>query len=114
MTHCSSDDYRTAILKLPQGLKGISQVECTFQEMRGRRLSLETPFEVPRSAAVSVEYEDALYLGEVIRTTARGGRCFVEIDVEQILSGLSSLMALRNRLLADQPVRPAVGIPVRS
>ncbi len=58
------------------------------------RISLSTP--------VSVEYNDAMFLGEVLHCQATAnGQYHIEIIVEQILTGLQSLMALRDGLLGE-------------
>ena len=66
------------------------------------------------STPVSVEYNDALFLGEVMLCKVGSDGVFrVEIFVEQILTGLQSLMALRAGLLGDAPaVQPRGFIPV--
>jgi hypothetical protein len=71
------------------------------------------------SSPVSVEYNDAMFLGEVIICQPAGdGNYRVEIRVEQILTGLQSLIALRAGLLGSAaPVTPSgfvpVGVPVQ-
>lgn len=62
---------------------------------------IEAPEAVAISTPVSVEYDDSLFLGEVVRCAQLGNSWMVDIKVEQILSGLQSLMALRARLLSE-------------
>ena len=113
MTNNCFDDSRLAVLQLPAGSLGEPrQVECSFEEMRGNRLSIECSIAVPCSTAVSVNYEDALFLGEVISSSALTGGWALEIQVEQILSGLNSLMALRKQLMVGQAVTPLTAVPV--
>lgn len=69
--------------------------------MQGKRLTVDATEDVPVSSPVSVEYDDALFLGEVVTCAAHEKGWTVEIKVEQILSGLQSLMALRARLLSE-------------
>lgn len=69
--------------------------------MQGKRLILEVSAPVPAFTAVTVEYNDALFLGEVITCAEVNGLCKVEVKVEQILTGLQSLIALRARLLGE-------------
>jgi hypothetical protein len=77
-------------------------VSCSFQGSEGKRLVLQASEPVPVSSAVSVEFNDALFLGEVVACTVGGNRtCDIEIKIEQILSGLQSLMALRSHLLSE-------------
>lgn len=82
--------------------------------MEGKRLVLESPERIGLASAVSVEYNDAMFLGEVMlcRPTT-DGNFRIEIFVEQILTGLQSLMALRAGLLGDgQTVAPRAFVPV--
>lgn len=84
-----------------------------FVEMNGKKLIVDVQEPIAISTAITVECDDAMFLGEVVATTQQNGRFHVEIAVEQVLSGLQSLMALRNQLLGDSApaVRPekAVG-----
>lgn len=73
----------------------------TFVEMQGKRLIVDVQQPVAVSAAVTVECDDAMFLGEVAAVTEMNGRYHVEIAVEQVLSGLQSLMALRAQLLGE-------------
>lgn len=87
-------------------------VSCTFQGMQGKRLLLEAGQKVPASTAVSIEYNDAMFLGEVIACTSTPGASWrVEVKVEQILTGLQSLMALRTRLLGEGVASPFGLVP---
>jgi len=84
----------------PDGTKRC--VPCQFQGFEGKRLSLQASEPVPVSSAVSVEFNDALFLGEVVASNGEPNRAFdIEVKVEQVLSGLQSLMALRSRLLGE-------------
>jgi len=77
-------------------------VPCTFQGMQNKRLILEAQERLSISAAVSVQYNDAMFLGEVMTCRREtGGAWCLEVKVEQILTGLESLMALRSRLLGE-------------
>ena len=84
---------------------------CRVLSFRGNRLSLLTVRDIPLCVPLTVEHEDALYLGEVVKSgqpqaSADVGRnqneYHVEIHVEQVLSGLQSLVTLRARLLDEQ------------
>ena len=70
--------------------------------MQGKRLLLEANERLPISTPVSVECEDAMFLGEVVacaKTSSQGWK--LDIKVEQIVDGLQGLMALRARLLGE-------------
>ncbi len=99
-----AEDAPSAVIQLAlsdsSGKKRL--IPCSFQGSEGKRLSLQASEPVPVSSAVSVEFNDALFLGEVVACTGEANRaCNVEIEVEQVLSGLQSLMALRSRLLGE-------------
>jgi hypothetical protein len=95
----------------PNGSK--IQIPCAFSAMDGKRLILEAPERISMSTPVSVEYNDAMFLGEVILCKSDlPGSYRVEIYVEQILTGLQSLMALRVGLLgASQTPDPTAARP---
>ena len=83
--------------------------------MEGKRLFVESPERISMSTPVSVEYNDAMFLGEVVLCKPTGdGNYRVEIFVEQILTGLQSLMALRAGLLGDTSaaVKPQAFVPL--
>ena len=82
--------------------------------MQGKRLILEVSEPLPASAAVTVEYNDALFLGEVLICRETNGLCKVEIKVEQILTGLQSLIALRSRLLGENTLQSRRMEPVEA
>lgn len=76
--------------------------------MEGKRLKLLSPERISMSTPASVEYNDAMFLGEVMLCHATtDGNYNVEIFVEQILTGLQSLMKLRAGLLGDAATTPA-------
>ncbi len=100
----TSDDYShgTATIQIPTGDANGSklQIPCSFSGMDGKRLILEAPERVSMSTPVSVEYNDAMFLGEVMLCKQDRPEAYrVEIHVEQILTGLQSLIALRAGLL---------------
>ncbi|MGI8962035.1 MAG: hypothetical protein ACR2IV_20215 [Bryobacteraceae bacterium] len=111
-----ANDAPSAVIQLasPDADGRKRTVPCSFQGSEGKRLVLHANEPVPISSAVSVEFNDALFLGEVVACTGGVNRsCNIEIKIEQILSGLQSLMALRSHLLSEgvPQQRPAL-IPV--
>lgn len=76
---------------------------CSVDFCNGRELRITTPEPLAPGAAVSVEHEDALLLGEVVRSTGQSGGWQHFIRVEQILNGLMTIMALRAHLLQEAP-----------
>lgn len=92
------------------------RIDCKFYGMEGKRLGLNSPERVAVLMPVTVEYNDALFLGEVTACRANAVEGFdIEMGVEQILTGLESLMVLRARLLGEgfaSTAPAAVGTPV--
>ncbi len=80
--------------------------------MNGKRLSVEATEAVPVSTALSVEHDDELFLGEVVACGEAGPGWKLDIKVEQILTGLQSLMALRARLLSEGVPQPLGLMPI--
>lgn len=100
----SFEQDQSAVLNLPSadGYGQKQSVPCLFSGMQGKRLVIGLQERVALSAAVSVEYNDALFLGEVIGSKAEpNGYWQAEIKVKQVLTGLQSLMNLRAQLLAE-------------
>lgn len=86
---------------------------CTFQGLDGKRLIVQTGEQVAACTALSIEHEDNLFLGEVVACAAQSSEAYkVEIKIEQILTGLHSLMALRARLLGEAVPQSLSLIPV--
>jgi hypothetical protein len=99
-----ANDAPSAVIQVasPDGDGKKRTVSCSFHGSEGKRLVLTASESIPVSSAVSVEFNDALFLGEVVACTGGGNRtCDIEIKIEQILSGLQSLMALRSHLLSE-------------
>ncbi len=70
--------------------------------MEGKRLLLQSQQRIALSEAASVEHDDAMFLGEVMSCTSLPcGFWQVELHVEQMLTGLQSLIVLRSRLLGE-------------
>ena len=109
-----SDERRPAVLQLPasdpHGTR--RSIACEIQEMQGKRLILTTNEYVRESTLLSVEHEDTLLLGEVIVCTGAREVWTIEMRVEQMLTGLQSLMALRAHLLSEGVVAPLPLMPV--
>ena len=121
MTSTFDDHPHPATIQIPTGNANGEKlhVPSTVLGMEGKRLILDSPDRISMSTPVSVEYNDAMFLGEVMlcKATEAGGYR-VEIFVEQILTGLQSLIALRAGLLGDAAVKQGslatVNMPVRN
>ena len=105
MTTYYSETNQDAVLKIPANaarLQEKREIPCMFQEMKSQMLLLRAPTRPPAGEVVSVEYNDALFLGEIVGLApTSNGHWQVEVQVEQVLSGLQSLMNLRDRLLGE-------------
>jgi len=93
----------SVIIRIPSASDPASKegLPSRFVEMEGKRLVVDVKDPIAVSAAVTVECDDAMFLGEVVASTEQNGRYHVQVCVEQVLSGLQSLMALRAQLLGE-------------
>lgn len=81
--------------------------------MEGKRLIVEANEPISISTALSVEHEDNLFLGEVVICAGQSPDIYrMEIKIEQILTGLQSLMNLRAGLLGERVPQPLSLMPV--
>lgn len=82
-------------------------IQCQMDSHSGQRLAIISNERVSVSTPVSVEYNDAMLLCEVVACTQDcQQRWHLELKIEQILTGLQSLVRLRQRLLGESvPVR---------
>ena len=109
------DRPQSATIQIPiPGVYGAKRsVPCAFQGMEGKRAILETVEPLASSTALSIEFEDKLFLGEVVTCAAQSPGAFrLEIKIEQILTGLQSLMNLRARLLGEGVPKQLGMVPV--
>jgi hypothetical protein len=91
---------------LPKGEDGKERViSCMVNYWRGPRLQIIVSERIAAGAAVSVEHEDVLLIGEVVASTEQAHLWRADVQVEHALNGLMSLMALRAKLLDERPAR---------
>jgi len=109
-----------SIVHLPAPVPGAPRVDapCRVLSLQGNRLALITNREIPLCVPLSVEHDDALYLGEVVKSAGvtpaedasapltagnnlNHAAYQIEVLIEQVLSGLQSLVTLRARLLDE-------------
>jgi hypothetical protein len=104
----------SVIVRIPSASDASSKegFPSRFVEMQGKRLIVDVQDPIAISAAVTIECDDAMFLGEVVAVTEQNGRYHVEVSVEQVLSGLQSLMALRSQLLGENAMAPRTTSPV--
>ena len=114
VTTSFSDHLPPAVIQVPSpaGDGSKRRIPCTFNGMHGKRLSLEAGEALPMSTVISVEYDDELFLGEVVSCVEAERAWDLQIKVEQILTGLQSLMALRARLLSEGAAQPLRLLPI--
>ena len=112
----SFDDHAqsaTILVPSPSGNGAKRSIPCAFRGSEGRRLILEAAESLPPSTALSIEHEDNLFLGEVVACAPQPSGSFrMEVKIEQILTGLHNLMALRARLLGEAVPQPLGLMPV--
>lgn len=106
-------DSATIQIPLPSGRGEKRSISCAFYGMDGKRLIVEANEPIPISTALSIEHEDNLFLGEVVICAAQSAGIYrMEIKIEQILTGLQSLMNLRAGLLGEGIPQPLTLMPV--
>src|ERR1700685_1436741 len=112
----SFDDHPQAAtiqVPLPTGNGAKRSIPCALRGTEGKRLILEAGEPLAPSTALSIEHEDNLFLGEVVACVAETAGIYrMEIKIEQILTGLHSLMALRARLLGEGVPQQLTLMPV--
>jgi hypothetical protein len=108
-SYTPDNNHATLTTIAPSGCgRARQKFACIFSKLDGNRLLIACSERPPVSATVSMEFNDALFLGEVVcANPTLEGRWNVEVRVEQILTGLQSLMTLREHLLGE-----GVGQPV--
>lgn len=111
MSRYLTQDPQSATVKFFSG-GAYQAIPCFYEEIQGKRLTLEVSAPLLLSTAVTVEYNDALFLGEVLNCCKTDNLWKVEIKVEQILTGLQSLIALRTRLLGESTSQSLQMAPV--
>ena len=93
-----------SVIHLPSSAEGRRDIPCSFREFSRNRLVVEVPESIPLSTVISVEHDDALFLGEVVACASDSQNQWqLQVQVEHVLSGLQSLVMLRARLL-DEPM----------
>jgi hypothetical protein len=110
------DHSNSATIQIPAGEnREFERLPCCFQGVEGKRLTLVSNARVPSYTPITVEYNDALFLGEVIACTQDVSHNWhLEVKIEQILTGLQSLMNLRANLLGEPIPVPLHTMPVRA
>ena len=88
------------------------QIGCLIQRSDGKRLAIVAQERVVAFTPVTIQYDDAMFLGEVVACTQDVEHAWhIEIKIEQILTGLQSLMNLRANLLGEPVPAPLNMVP---
>ncbi len=108
----SPDSSNYAVLQVRSSQAAASplqNIDCQVSSIHGKRVSIVALQRVAVSMPVSMEYNDSLLLGEVVACTQScDEKWHLELKLEQVLTGLQSLMILRQRLLCEaEPSRSA-------
>ncbi|HSU59985.1 MAG TPA: hypothetical protein VLI55_11780 [Bryobacteraceae bacterium] len=117
VTTVFEDRPQPAVIQVASGAGNGARISvpCTFQGMQNKRLVVDAGQMLAVSTAVSIEYNDALFLGEVMTCRQKAdGAWRLDVKIEQILTGLESLIALRSRLLEDGVTSPSSLVPARA
>ena len=102
MLNSTSSSTSAVIQMATSELDGTKRrIPCSFRKFENKQLILESEESLPFGCAISVEYNDALFLGEVIGSARLNGTWDVNVRVGSVLTGLQSLMILRDRLLGE-------------
>jgi hypothetical protein len=84
------------------GSGAVIAMSGTVLEMSGRGLRIAVTLPIPFGAAVRVETEDLLMLGEVCHCSAGPSGCEVGLIVSEMLSSLAELRRLNEALLDER------------
>jgi hypothetical protein len=64
---------------------------ASVRDASGNGLGLLSSIAVPAGAAVQIEFEDTIFLGEAMYCQAAEGGYLVGVELKQVLSGLAAL-----------------------
>ncbi|MBV9760315.1 MAG: hypothetical protein JO340_07125 [Acidobacteriaceae bacterium] len=113
MSTSFEDHPQSATIQVPIGNGLKRSVPCSFERMEGKHLIVQAGQAIAPFTVLSIEHEDNLFLGEVVTCSAPSqGAYQIEIKIEQILTGLHNLMALRANLLGQAVPQPLGLMPV--
>ena len=99
MTHHSGLQHTIKLL-LSHDNQGGQDLCGTFQSFEHRRLLFKSRRSFSISSAISLEYDDVLFVGEVLACVREPDDAWkVLVQVQHMLNGLQSLLHLRNQLL---------------
>ena len=79
-----------------------AELDAYMSNLSGRGLRMTTSEAVPVSAAVKVNFDDTMMLGEVCYCEPSGTQWAVGLEMEQALSDLSGLGNLVERLMIEE------------
>lgn len=87
---------------------GDNEVRCQARaiDVSGRGMKLMASRRFRPDAAVKIEMDDALYLGEICYCQPENGAFTIGVEIEQVLTGLRDLAQLRRQLTEDSAREP--------
>ncbi len=91
------------VLSTDDSLTSISPVTAQIRNASGHGLALEMSAPVSPGAALKVEMEDALLLGEAVYCRSVPGGYVVGLHLDQVLNGLAEL-SKRLREFSEEPI----------
>ena len=99
----------TVQLLLRNGTRKRDRIAGAFQSFANQRLIFTASQPFPVSGAVSLEYNDILFVGEILACQAEAKNTWkVLLQVQQMLHGLESLLMLRQQLQSMEPASPGL------
>jgi hypothetical protein len=82
-----------------------TQMAARVTNASGRGLGLVTPEPIPPGAAIRIEIDDAVVLGESIYCRPDQGSHYVGVELDQVLVGLTELGKRLETLMHPEPER---------
>jgi hypothetical protein len=80
------------------------RLEARVVNTSGRGLGLVTPMPLPPGAAIRIEMDDSMVLGEAIYCRKDAGGHFIGIELDQVLVGLTELSRNLAALSAEMAI----------
>jgi hypothetical protein len=87
-----------------------TRMAARVKNASGRGLCLVTPFPIPPGAAIRIEIDDSIVLGESIYCRNDQGSHFVGVELDQVLVGLTELGRRLEALMHPSPERVLPGL----
>jgi hypothetical protein len=114
VTSSFANHPQSATIQIPSGASGARRnIACIVHRTEAKRMVLRTEEPIAASTVLSVEYNDAMVLGEIVACRESGEKDWeLDVQIEQILTGLQSLMTLRASILGEGVPPVSRSVPV--